>query len=428
MGDTTLIKETLESIKNLDKPLPKGADVFEIIEQQTSEVIRASLRTWQSAYEEAKDVTDPERRELLEIYETIELDLHITAVSETIYWGIASMDFVIKDINGKPNEDLVKLFKTKWFNDWLAIATESLFWGFSGIQYGPIENDKFTEIKSIPRFNIIPELNGIRKTISDNKISFPFDKEPFATWTTLVYPRMFGDQYRLGKFNKIAKWFILKREVTQFWAIYNEIFGLPLRVTKTNTKDKVRRQNAINAMEAMTKASYAVIDLEDEIEFTSPTSGTGVATFKDFIEVADKQISKALVGSTMVLDEGSSRSQGEVHMKNTNSFIVGYASMIENLINDVLIPKMAGLGIKISAEDKFHYEQIEKISKKEWAEIISILGAKFDVDAKFVTEQLGIPVEEMVTQLPTTTSDEDAKNTSKMASFMNFFYKKRVKY
>ena len=87
-------------------------------------------------------------------------------------------------------------------------------------------------------------------------------------------------------------------------------------------------------MEAMTATSFAVIDKDDEIEFVSPSSGTGVTTFKDFLEVADKQMSKALIGSTMVLDEGSSRSQGEVHMKNTNSFIVGYASMIENLIND----------------------------------------------------------------------------------------------
>ena len=374
----------------------------------------------------------PDREELLEIFETIEIDTHITGITETIFQGIASMDFMVKNKNEEEDVNLTKLFKTQWFNDWLTISIESILWGFSGIQYGPINDNKFEFIKDIPRYNIRPEQNGIASDQNNNKADILFSSEPFKTWTSLIYPRMFGDQYKLGKYNKIAKWFILKREVTQFWAIFNEIFGHPLRVTKTNIKDNVRRQNAINSMEAMTTAAYAVIDLEDEIEFiNASTTGSGYATFKDFIEVADKQMSKALIGGTMVLDEGSSRSQGEVHQQNTNSFIVGYATMIQNIINDELIPKMSKLGIPISKDDKFTYQHIEKLSKKEWAEIISKIGTLYDIPTEDVVNHLGLNVEEKVVQLPTQTDVEELENKS-WFNFMNKskiaeFYKKNLK-
>lgn len=418
-------KSILEEISNASTPIPKGADVFKKLHTYSSNVIRASLQDWQDAYEYAKEIESPDRQELLEIYETIEIDTHVTAITETIFQGISSMDFHVKNSNKENDEDLTNLFKTSWFKNWLAISVESIFWGFSGIQYGTMIDDKYSSIKSISRYNIRPLQNGLSLQQTDDKSDISFSDEPYKTWTTLVFPRMFGDQYQLGKFNKIAKWFILKREVTQFWAIFNEIFGHPLRVTKTNIKDPIRRQNAINAMEAMTTASYAVVDLDDTVEFISASgTGAGYKTFSDFIEVADKQMSKALLGSTMVLDEGSSRSQGEVHMKNTNSFIVGYSEMIENLINDELIPKMAKLGFPISVEDRFNYEHIEKLTKLQWTEIITKLSIAYDIDPETVTELTGLAVEEKMIQLPTV-SNEDPENRTFIEKVMNIYKPKK---
>jgi phage gp29-like protein len=335
------------------------------------------------------------------------------------------MDFTVKDKGGEPDEELANLFKTSWFNNWLSIAIESIFWGVSAIQYGPVIDDRFSKIKSIPKYNIRPKQEGLVYSQNDEKADVLFNQEPFKTWTSFVYPRMFGDQYQLGKYNKIAKWFILKREVTQFWAIFNELFGHPFRVTKTEIKDNIRRANAISAMEAMTTASYGVIDLEDEIEFvTASGTGSGYKTFSDFIEVADKQMSKAVLGSTMVLDEGSSRSQGEVHQKNTNAFIVGYASIIQNFINDELVPKMAKLGFPISADAKFHYEHIEKLTKVQWSEIISKLSTSFDIKPETITELIGIEVEEKVIDLPTTTNADDIENKSGLIDTLKNFYKR----
>ena len=414
------VKEIINEIKNSTTALPRNADVFKRLKQETSNIIRASLQDWQNAYEDAKYIDNPDRTFLYEIYETIEIDTHVTAVVETIYHGIASMDFTVRNANNESDEELAKLFKTNWFKNWIAISIESIFWGCSGIQYGTLKDNKFTDIKSIPRYNIRPLQNGMVYDQNVEQATIKFDEQPFQSWTSLIFPRMIGDQYQLGKFNKIAKWFILKREVTQFWAIFNELFGHPFRVTKTNVKDSFLRQNAITAMQNMTTASYAVIDNDDEIEFIAPSSGQGYATFKDFIEVADKQMSKGMIGSTMVVDEGSSRAQSETHAKNTNAFIIGYSEIIQGYINDELIPKMALHGIPISTEDMFQFEHIEKLSKLQWTEIIAKLSLNFDVDPDIVSDLTGVKVEEKIIELPTITK-EDAENSSIIDKVQNMY-------
>ncbi|MEK0371176.1 MAG: hypothetical protein QQN55_08500, partial [Nitrosopumilus sp.] len=125
---------------------------------------------------------------------------------------------------------------------------------------------------------------------------------------------------------------------------------------------------------------------------------------------------------TMVVDEGSSRSQSETHLTNTNAFIVGYSKMIQNLINDDLIPKMQKLGFKITSDDKFQYEQIEKLSKPQWSEIIQKLSLNFDIKPDVVSEFIGIEVEEKIQQIPTQTNVQDLENKT----WLNFLNKNKV--
>ena len=111
------IKTLLEEVKNAEKALPKNADVFKRIKQETSNIIRASLQDWQNAYEDAKYIDNPDRTFLYEIYETIEIDTHVTAVVETIFHGIASMDFTIRNENNESDEEKARTNLTKRINE-----------------------------------------------------------------------------------------------------------------------------------------------------------------------------------------------------------------------------------------------------------------------------------------------------------------------
>ena len=417
-----LLRSNLEEIKNVDEKLPSNADVFKRLELNTTTLIRASILDWNFAYEDAKDFQIQCRNELIEIYETMEIDSHISAIVETISNNITQRDFFVLS-GDEINEEKTELFESSWFDDFLSIALDTTNWGYTGIQLGDVVDDKFSSIRSIPRQNIKPETNMLKIDSFSRDGDFSLDDEPYKTWVISLFPQLPGDQYKLGKFNKIAKMFILKREVIQFWGIYNELFGNPYRVMKTNIRDETRRENAQNAMKEMSAAAFSVIDLDDDIEFitSSGSSGMGFQTFQSFIDFANKEMSKSLLGSTMVLDDGSSRSQSEVHLLNTKAFINARAKWIVNVINDELIPRMAKIGFPINEDDKFMWKEEDKMTKLENAELFVKLSTMVDIPIDVIQETFGIDVEEK--QIEVATTDVEPANQSRADKISNFYKK-----
>jgi len=238
-----------------------------------------------------------------------------------------------------------------------------------------------------------------------------------------LFPQLTGDQYKLGKYNKISKMFILKRDCITFWSIYNELFGNPYRVTKTDITDEARRQNAIDAMENMTSAAFSVVHTNDEVEFISNTggSGNGFNTFQNFIDYANKEMSKAILGSTMVVEDGSSRSQADVHDKNTKSFINSRAKWFENVVNNELIPRMYKLGFPIGIDDIFKFKEEQKTSPTEWAEILQKISPYYETDAENLNKMFGVEFSEK--QIKTGISEVDVKNEVSENKIMNFYNK-----
>ena len=217
--------------------------------------------------------------------------------------------------------------------------------------------------------------------------------------------------------------FILKRDCITFWSIYNELFGNPYRVTKTDITDEARRQNAIDAMENMTSAAFSVVHTNDEVEFISNTggSGNGFNTFQNFIDYANKEMSKAILGSTMVVEDGSSRSQADVHDKNTKSFINSRAKWFENVVNNELIPRMYKLGFPIGIDDIFKFKEEQKTSPTEWAEIIQKISPYYETDAENLNKMFGVEFSEK--QIKTGISEVDVKNEVSENKIMNFYNK-----
>ena len=415
------LRTSISDLANANVDEKKKADILKRIEFSTTSSVRASLADWQLAYDDARDNDIQDRTGLIEIYETIEIDSHVSAVTETITNSITQRKFNI--VSGdKIDEEKTKLFQQSWFDDFLSIVLDTTYWGYSSIQLGDVENNKFKSVKSIPRQNIIPEKNSFKPDSLNDKTIVDLNKEPYKTWVVSLFPQLTGDQYKLGKYNKVAKMFILKREVTSFWGIYNELFGNPYRVMKTNVRDDISRENAISAMEQMSAAAFSVIDTTDEVEFIdNGSNGNGFNTFHAFIDYANKEISKAILGSTMVLEDGSSRSQSEVHQANTNSFIESRAKWAVNVVNDELIPRMIKLGFPLSEGDRFEWKDIDKLTQKEWSEVFESLNAHYAVPVDVIRDKIGIEVEEK--QFETESSEVTPSNETSANKIKNFYQK-----
>lgn len=388
------VADTLREVNSQTTPLPHRANVLQRLSAEVSSVVRYSLNNWQHAYEDAIDPLRYDREELLGLYEQIEIDEHVTALVDTVYNNSIANDFQIVNQAGEQDVKAKQLFDRPWFSEFVALCLDATFHGFNGLQFTGVSQGSYSGVKLIPRQHILPFEKGIRFHPNTCAPDLLFEDKTIANWTAFIFPQLPGDQYRLGKFNKIAKLFILKRENMQFWAMFNEIFGIPFRVLKTDLRDKTKMDNAISAMKSMTAAAYSVIHDEDEIIFHNGVAAANTSTFKDFLAYANKGMSKALVGSTMVLEDGSSRSQGEVHERNTSAFVVSYQRRIAQWINELVIPKMHALGMAISPEHRFKWDNTETLSKSQVVDVIARLTtAGYQVPVDYVTEHTGIPVE-----------------------------------
>ena len=97
------------------------------------------------------------------------------------------------------------------------------------------------------------------------------------------------------------------------WAEFGELFGQPIRIGKTDIHDKERKSSMKNMLENMGRSAYALFHSNDQIELVQAGQTDAYQVFEAFLRYADEQISKLFIGQTMTSDDGSSRSQAEVH-------------------------------------------------------------------------------------------------------------------
>ena len=99
------------------------------------------------------------------------------------------------------------------------------------------------------------------------------------------------------------------------WVRYSEIFGQPFRVGKYGpdaTEEDIGR--LIAALANLGSDAAAAIPESMMIEFMADKgSGSGGMTHEKLCFYLDKQVSKGVLGQTMTTDDGSSKSQAQVH-------------------------------------------------------------------------------------------------------------------
>lgn len=394
----------LQNVSGVPAP---SQSAFTKIQKQSLDRIKQSVSDWRDAIEFAEDVYYPNNEELIRLYRELVLDPQVSALIETMLYQVQSNAFKIVS-NGEENEDKTKIFKSKWFSQLIKYTCEARYYGFSYVQLDGVQDDKITGISLIPREYVIPQWHLLKVRPTD-KDGYDINKAPLKKWTLFI-----GEKDDLGLLSKAAPYVIFKREVIQFWAAYNEVFGQPLRVGKTSMQDNARKSNMASMLESMSYSPWAVLDTDDSVEFISASGMSGEKTYEQNIRLIDEQLSKLFTGQTMVLDNGSSRSQGEVHERNLDAFVNAQMREIAYLVNDKVIPMLVNIGLPLSLEDRFEWVNEENLSMMEKAEMIAKISPYYKLDKEFVETTLGVKISEEV-------EEEEEKPTSIMEDVANYY-------
>lgn len=381
-------------------PIYTGKKVFSLSKQQQQQIIELIQRTRQRgtlekakfgrAWQAAINIENPRRIDLYNIYEDIMIDGHLTgAIENQRKIETLQKAFKLVDKTGKENNDLKSLFEKRWFKQFMNLALDSLYWGFTIIELGSvidIEGEKvFEYVKQIPRNHVNPALGVYIKDQSDDwKKGISYKDDVLSKWIIQAG----GDG--LGLLLKCCPPAISKRNVEAFWDEFAEIFGMPIRVGTTTSRDKGVQQMIANTLEKMGSAAWGLFPQGTSIEMKETTRGDAFEVYDRRIVRADYEMSKAILGQTMTMDNGSSKSQSEVHERALGKIIEADADMIKDLVNDELIPRMIMHGFPLKGY-KFAWDEQTEYTPQEQTERDKLVLQYYDVDESYFIEQ-GYPI------------------------------------
>lgn len=361
-----------------------GTVTVQII-QEFKDRQRVGIKNWREAIEMATHPETPKPYMLQDIYDNLKSDGHFIGDMRVRKAATLAFPFSIIDKDTKEvNEEKTDIFKKKWFYDLMKNALDTPVRGYTLMELIDPVNIKF---KLVKRRNVVALNKLVLLSVQDDK-GLPYADEIGRTLIEL------GEEDELGIMADICGQLIWKRNAQQSWAEFAEKFGMPLITATTNKSNPADIREVNKMLRAMGEASTGVFAEGTKIEIKEFTKGDSFMVYDKLIERTNKEVSKALLSGTMVTDDGSSRSQSEVHERTLNDKIAGDdRRTIEFTVNEQLIPMLALWGHNINPEtDKFRFDPTDELSLVELWAIVDKLLEHGDVPIEWISEKFGVPI------------------------------------
>lgn len=345
---------------------------------------RKNIQAWRSALQAAENVTNPRRTLLYNLYDELVIDAHLTAEMQKRTLNIVGSEFYLYNGKGIHDEEVAKLISTPWFVKFLTYAMETRYYGHSLLQMEFGEDDLISDLPLMPRRHVRPE-NGLWVIQQNDDKGISFREDPkYNKWLIEI-----GGKDDLGLLNKAAPHVLYKRFAQSAWSEFCEIFGMPLRVTKTDTVDTGNLDRLNSMMIEMATAGYAIIDKEEEIEFIESAKTKG-EVYSEMMAFCNNELSMLVSGSIIGgTGDGGSYAKEQVGMDVQQAITVADKQWIEGLVNTVLIPKLVAVGYPM-ADFRFEFERGKDI-QGIWTITKGILE-HYEVEDQFIKDTFGIPV------------------------------------
>lgn len=317
------------------------------------------IEKWRNAHKSAENVTNPNRRNLYDIYDDILLDAHLSGIIRKRINSITNTQITFTDIEGREHETITKLIGSPWFLNMLTDIIDSLFWGHTLLEF--TFDPENTSYQLIPRRHVLPEKKTVIKNQGDTT-GIIYSEPPFSNYVLEC-----GSANGLGLLLKAAPYVIYKRNGVGDWSQFCEVFGMPMRVGKYDGYDDEGRSKLETMFKETGAAAYAVIPKETDIEFVESKGQGGTTVFRDLINFCNAELSKLILGNTLTTDQGEkgARSLGEVHQDVEDAFHVSDKMFVLNVLNSSFRTLLEIHGFN-PGESKFSFadQQIIPIDKR----------------------------------------------------------------
>ncbi len=389
---------TLQDGTKLDLSKEKDRKRFQKIvidlQRQTDLLTQRDLASWRQAHQMALSVDNPSRQRLYDIYRDVDLDLHLSGCIGQLQGFIMSKSFKLANDKDDTDDQALKYLETAWFKQFVKYVLQARYWGHSLIELGNvIKRDdgtlSFDGVTLINRKHVVPEYGRVTYNAGDSwESGIDYRQPPYSDWLVEV-----GAPDDLGLYLKAAIQTIPKKYALAFWDSFAEMFGLPIRVAKTTSRDQKEIDRLGKMMETMGSKAWAVLPDESSIELKESSRGDAYNVYDKRVDRANSELSKLVLFVTMTIEDGASLSQSKVHLKVLDNLIYEVADLVRDTVNDQLLPKMVKLGFPLNGLHFDWDEPIDYTPEQQKAFEEMILN-NYEVDGSYFEDKYGLPVGE----------------------------------
>jgi hypothetical protein len=358
---------------------------------QTQALTKKDIGTWRNAWQMALNIENPQRARLYDVYTDVDCDLHLTGAISQRKGMVMQKSFKMVDKNGKENKEVTALFEDEWFKQFISLSLDSIYWGHSLIQFGDLvkvnNKPRFENCILIPRKHVIPEYGVIVREVGDEpKKGISYLEGKLTKWCLPV-----GSPHNLGLLLKLSPQALAKKNMLAFWDQFGELFGMPIRIAKTTSRDDKERSKIESMLEQMGAATWGLFQEGTEIEIKETQRGDAFKVYDQRVERANSEMSKGILGETMTLDNGSSKSQSETHLNVFQNIVDQDADMVKDIVHNRLVPFMVMHGFPVEGYG-FKWDENIDYTPEQQMKIEEMILNQYEVDPAYFQDKYNIPV------------------------------------
>jgi SPP1 gp7 family putative phage head morphogenesis protein len=335
---------------------------------------KAEMDVWVRAEDRARNPFMPRRDLLVAVFKQVDRDGYLTGQITALKNKVLSEGFAVVDAQNAENDGALKLLQRPWFHDFMDKYLDSYFHGHTLLNFNyPAEAGdyvgEFTEFDLIPRENVVPETGEVLLRPTD-AVGVPFRIDaPYAKLLLEIYQKDSFGEYSLGLLNKAAPLAIWKRYTLTDWSRKSEKFGMPLVGLKTDASEQWELDQKEEALANLGSNGYMLMEESEELEFHESSANQNGDIYAKLAASCNDELAYLISGQTMTSQDGSSKSQGEVHERVLEHYIQAQLRNLSYFINFRLFPFLIDWGYPFQGlEFKWRRLLDEEAAKKKASE------------------------------------------------------------
>ncbi|MDR2147054.1 MAG: DUF935 domain-containing protein [Tannerella sp.] len=344
---------------------------------------RRDIADWKWAKQLATSPKEPKVYLLQDVFTDVAGDALLTSQMNNRREQTISAPWEMATPDGKPDEKMTATVGAiPAVTDLLGHIWDSEWYGNSVVELSAEKEAR--KVTLINRRNIIPA-NGrfYPDTSLNNYIEYRNIRE-FGAWVLEF------NADGLGLLDKVVPHVLFKKFAQSCWSELCEIYGIPPRVMKTDTRDPAMLDRAEAMMRDVGAAAWFIIDSTEDFNFANAVNTNG-DVYNNLISLCNNELSMLVSGAIIGQDTAhGNESKEKVSIGLLERLVDADKRMAESYMNAVVIPAWIRIGWIPATTARFRFKTVEDTDKL-WTYTRELLPYK-DVDNAFIEEKFGIRV------------------------------------